>query len=125
MQKSPLSSRILWTRHALEKMKFYRLSQARVKRVLYHPDRVEEGIALNTIASMQKAGSQKHPYEIWAMYQKISSRSSSPKINLNLPKLRVISAWRYPGESPEGKRITIPEDVQQDLISLGILKNYA
>ena len=122
MQRQQLKSRILWTKHALEKIKFYHLSLNRVKRVLIHPDRVEEGIAPETIASMQKAGSSKHPYEIWVMYQKISPPSSLKRFGLVLPRLKVISAWRYPGKSPEGKQIIIPDNVQQDLMSLGILK---
>lgn len=99
-------SPIFWTKHAREKMKFYRLSEARVKRVLHHPDRVEEGIAPKTVANMQKAGSRKHPSEIWVMYQ------SGTKI---------ISAWRYPGQSPVGEKIKIPDGVRQDLIALGIV----
>jgi hypothetical protein len=46
---------IHWTNHSRMKMKFYGLSEARVKRVLRAPKRVEEGIAENTIALMQPA----------------------------------------------------------------------
>lgn len=117
------NSRLVWTQHAQQKMIFYRLSESGVKRVLYHPDRVEEGIAPETVASMKKAGSQKHPYEIWIMYQKIRLAGREKKgLLVNSSRMRIISAWRYPGQSSPGKKIEIPDDVYQDLISLGIIK---
>lgn len=67
---------LVWTRHSLAKISFYNLSQSRVKRVLRYPLRVEEGIVPGTIAAMQVAGSKKHPYEVWVMYQ-IKTFSSS------------------------------------------------
>ncbi len=74
-----------WTAHARNKMRFYGLSESRVRRIVNSPQRIEEGIAPKTVAMMQKAGSAKHPYELWAMIQ-------------NTPRIRkVISAWRYPG----------------------------
>ncbi len=100
--------KIIWTRHAREKMRFYNLSENRVKRVLRNPDRKEEGIAPNTLAVMQRTGTKKHPKEIWVMYQIIKSKAKSQK-------LKVISAWRYPGISPIGKEIPIPDDVLKDL----------
>ncbi len=57
-----------WTKHAQEKLRQYNLSANRIKRVIRHASRVEAGIAPETWASMQVAGSQKHPYEIWTMY---------------------------------------------------------
>ena len=117
-------SRIIWTQHAQQKMIFYRLSKSGIKRVLYHPDRVEEGIAPKTIASMKKGGSQSHPYEIWIMYQKIRSISREKKEFQDTSlSMRIISAWRYPGQSPVDKKIEIPDGVRQDLISLGILQS--
>jgi hypothetical protein len=83
--------RIHWTHHARDKMRFYKLSEARVRRVLHSPKRVEEGIAPKTTAMMQRAGSAKHPYEIWVMIEDTK----------NLRK--IISAWIYPG-------ITKPRD---------------
>lgn len=74
-----------WTWHSREKMNFYRLSEARVRRVLHSPARTEEGIAPKTWASMQPAGNGKT--EIWAMYQDVGS------------KRKIISAWRYPGRT--------------------------
>ncbi len=76
-----------WTKHSQGKMRFYRLSESRIRRVINSPKRTESGIAPNTVAMMQAAGSQKHPYEIWVMIQETK----------NLRK--VISAWRYPGKT--------------------------
>lgn len=84
-----------WTYHVREKMKFYRLSESRIKRVLHSPERIEEGIAPKTIAMMQVAGSKKHPYEIWVMIE-------------DKNKLRkIISAWRYPGRTKPRSEITM------------------
>lgn len=77
-----------WTHHSRNKMRHYRLSESRVKRVLHMPLRVEEGIMPKTVAYMQAAGSTKHPSEIWTMV-------------LEEPTCRkIITAWRYPGKSP-------------------------
>lgn len=73
-------------------MRFYGFSEARVRRVLHSPKRIEEGIAPKTIAMMQGAGSGKHPYEIWVMIQDQKNRR------------KIISAWRYPGKTkPRGE----------------------
>lgn len=95
---------IFWTKHAGRKMKHYRLSENRVKRVLRNPKRQELGIASGTIAIMQSTGSKKHPTEIWVMYQ-----------NLKQGKIKVITAWRYPGKSPIRGPIPIPEEILQEL----------
>lgn len=102
-KKPKNTDEIIWTKHSVEKMRFYNLSENRLKRVLRNPDRKEEGIALETLAVMQKTGTKKHPTEIWMMYQIIKS------------KIKVISAWRYPGISPVGKEIPIPEDILEEL----------
>lgn len=94
------TDKIYWTEHSKEKMKFYGLSEARLKRILRHPQREEKGVAPRTAAVMQKAGTKKRPTEIWLMYQ----------IAKNKEKIIVISAWRYPGISPMGEP-PIPEDV--------------
>ena len=94
---------IIWTKHSIEKMQFYNLSENRLKRVLRNPDRKEEGIAPRTLAAMQRTGSRKHPTEIWLMYQNVGK------------KIKIISAWRYPGISPEGKEIPIPKDILEEL----------
>lgn len=103
MQLKPQNKKLAWTNHSREKMRYYGLSENRLKRVLRHPDRIEEGVALNTVALMQKAGSSKHPYEVWLMYQEKNG------------DIVIISVWRYPGTSPVGDKIPIPEDVLREL----------
>ena len=83
-----------WTAHSRAKMRYYKLSEARAKRVIHTPKRIEEGIAPNTIAMMQSAGSEKHPYEIWVMIQDIKAGR------------KVISVWRYPGITKPRDEIT-------------------
>lgn len=120
----------VWTKHSVEKMAFYGLSENRVKRVLRNPSRTEKGIAPNTIASMQVAGSKKHPYEIWVMYQIKSQKSKVKSQNLGrqgnqkltnkkLKQIIIISAWKYPGRSKPGEPLPIPQDILEE-----ILKTY-
>lgn len=90
----------------MEKMRFYGLSENRIKRVLRNPDRKQEGIAPETLAVMQRTGTKKHPTEIWLMFQNINK------------KIKIISAWRYPGISPIGKEIPIPQDILEELEKL-------
>ncbi len=92
---------IFWTNHAKDKMRFYKLSEQRILRILNSPSRVEEGIAPNTIAMMQRAGSIKHPYEIWTMIQET-------KI-----KRKIISAWKYPGKTKPGD--PLPAEILREL----------
>jgi len=79
-------------------MRFYKLSQERVRRVLHSPARIEEGVAPKTVAMMQpasiktsaigRAGAKKDgtwTQEIWVMVQDAGHNR------------KVISAWRYPG----------------------------
>jgi len=96
------NSRFYWTRHIKEKMKYYGIGEGRLRRILKTPQRREKGIALNTIALMQSAGTKK-PSEIWLMYQQVGQ------------KKKMISAWRYPGISPIGESIPIPEDIIEEL----------
>lgn len=98
------TEKLSWTKHSVEKMKYYGLSEQRVKRVLRHPDRTEEGIAPITIAMMQKAGSKKRPNEIWTMFALFKSG-----------KKKIISAWRYPGTSPKGAEIPIPDEIRSEV----------
>ena len=86
------SEKFYWTRHSKKKMRYYNLSEKRVKRVMRKPDRKELGIAPLTLAVMQKTGTKKHPTEIWLMYQKVVSKGKRI--------IKIISAWRYPGISP-------------------------
>lgn len=78
---------LFWTRHSKEKMRFYNLSESRVKRILRAPKRIEEGVAPDTVAMMQVAGTPKNPYEIWVMVENEKTQK------------KIISAWRYPGQS--------------------------
>jgi len=104
------NEKLYWTRHAKRKMRYYSLSEKRVKRVLRNPDRKELGIAPQTIAVMQKTGTKKHPTEIWAMYQKVIVKKKRT--------IKIISAWRYPGISPKGQAPPIPEDTLWELEKL-------
>lgn len=108
------------------KMQYYGLSQQRIKRVLKSPERIEEGIVEKTIACMQTAGSSKHPYEIWMMYQtpKLKAKKEKPGLK-NIrdmlrqrqdARIKIISAWRYPGKSP--KKNPIPEEILDEIRSL-------
>lgn len=105
--------KIHWTKHAKSKMRYYSLSEKRLKRVLRNPDRKELGIAPQTIAVMQRMGTKKHPTEIWLMYQRVISKKKKV--------IKIISSWRYPGISPKGKPPPIPEDT---LCELEKLKQY-
>jgi len=114
-----LAKNFYWTDHAKLKMRQYRLSESRVKRILRFPKRLEVGVAPDTLAGMQPAGSKKHPYEIWVMWTNRKSclpagrsqiANSKSKFNLG-QKMKIISAWRYPGISPIHEPPPIPEDV--------------
>lgn len=110
-RKPENTNRIAWTKHSIEKMQFYNLSENRLKRVLRNPDRKEEGIAPETLAVMQRTGSKKHPTEIWVMYQPTAGQPKADQFR----KIKIISAWRYPGMSLTGKKIPIPEDILEEL----------
>lgn len=123
-----------WTLHSIEKMKYYGLSAQKVLGVIRRPQRVEKGIVKNTIAVMQPVspktinGKTTWKKEIWAMYQ---TKKSQPKPKLSLEeklntkidilrnilkedkKIKIISAWRYPGVSP--KNNPIPEDILREI----------
>ena len=91
------SKTLHWTFHARDKMRFYRLSEARVRRVLHSPKRVEEGVAPKTTAMMQPVsvkrvrsgesgrGQETWNQEIWVMVEDEKEQR------------KIISAWRYPG----------------------------
>ena len=105
--KEPKNDKVIyWTKHVKEKMRYYGLSEGRLRRILKSPVRREKGIAPRTIALMQPAGTKKQS-EIWLMYQQLSQ------------KRKMISAWRYPGISPEGEPIHIPDDILEELGLLG------
>lgn len=108
MQLTPKDEKIYWTRHIKNKMRYYRLSENRIKRVMRNPDRKELGMAVRTMAVMQTTGTKKHPTEIWVMYQKTDKKQKKKLI-------KMISAWRYPGISPEREPPPIPEDTLWEL----------
>ncbi|OGY58557.1 MAG: hypothetical protein A3C03_01045 [Candidatus Colwellbacteria bacterium RIFCSPHIGHO2_02_FULL_45_17] len=88
--------KLYWTNHSQAKMRYYRLSEQRVKRVIRNPFRVEEGIAEDTIAVMQPFGNKKDR-EIWVMVADTKE------------KRRVISAWIYPGRTRAGD--PLPDEI--------------
>lgn len=108
-----------WTQHAVIKMKQYGLTAQRILRVMKNPQRTEEGIVKNTIAVMQptslstKDGKRTWSREIWAMYQVKPKIKDQKAKTISAQKIRLISAWRYPGVSP--KRDPIPEDILREL----------
>lgn len=99
----PRARSLTWTAHSRDKMRQYRLSEGRVRRILHSPHRVEEGIAEGTVAMMQQS-TGKHPYELWVMVV------DSPK------ERKVISAWRYPGVTKP--RSPLPRAVRSALEDL-------
>lgn len=118
-----------WTNHVIRKMAFYGLTPDRVKRVIRSPKRVEEGIAENTIGVMQPSSNLKKPTEVWVMYavpkarvksSKFKVESKDSKFKILNSKFIIISAWRYPGVSPIGKQIPIPQDILEELKNSGL-----
>ena len=114
-----------WTKHALLKMRYYGLSEQRVKRIIRAPFRSEEGVLEKAIAVMQPAsvyrdkdGKKTWKQEIWAMYKLVSSKRAKHKTQIPNYKqdiIRIITAWRYPGVSK--KRDPIPEDILREVQS--------
>lgn len=105
-----------WTNHVSEKMRYYGLSEGRVRRVLNSPKRLEEGVAPGTTAAMQPGGTAKHPYEVWVMYQKVKSKAQSLKSKTY--KKRIISAWKYPGISKPRGEVPVPDDIRRYVANL-------
>ncbi|KKP66898.1 MAG: hypothetical protein UR66_C0003G0062 [Candidatus Moranbacteria bacterium GW2011_GWE1_35_17] len=130
-----------WTRHSVGKMMQYGLSAQRAIRVIRSYQRIELGVAKNTVAVMQpvsvktdKDGKKKWSQEIWVMYQSHKVRNSKSQI-LNLKQtsssspsvatdrlknqlfsqnqLKIISVWRYPGVSP--KNNPIPSEILEEV----------
>ncbi len=102
--------KIIWTKHSENKMRFYNLSKQRVLRVLNNPFRIEAGVAPKTIACMQPVNRnklKKWKQEIWIMYQKSGN------------KIKIISAWRYPGVSPQQN--PIPQEILKELKELKVI----
>ncbi len=93
----------IWTKHAIEKMKYYGISEQKIRRLFFKHERQEEGVSLNTIAVMNTIGSSKNQTEIWLMYQLTKDQ-----------KVKIITTWRYPGVSKK-KEIPIPDDIKRSL----------
>lgn len=90
----------IWTAHSRDKMHHYRLTESRVKRIIRYPARIEEGILEDAVACMQPAGGKAYS-EIWVMYV------------LQNNKIKIITAWRYPGKS--SARDPIPVEVLREI----------
>lgn len=117
----PKGEKYIWTLHSLFKMKYYGISQSRVKRVINYPQRYEEGIVPNTVAVMQVASTKKRS-EIWVMYKIVDVDLDSKGENVTKRKkktllkskaIKIITVWRYPGVSP--KRNPIPSEVLSEI----------
>lgn len=102
-----------WTQHAVEKMRFYGLSEARVKRVIENPERREEGIAEDTTACMQTMGG-KRKTEIWVMYQQKNLKSEIRNLK------SIISVWRYPGRTKPRDPVPVPKDSLKEIYSSSV-----
>lgn len=101
-----------WTNHVKDKMIYYGISASFIKRIVRFPKRKEVGIAPNTVGAMQPRGSKKKPQEVWVMYREIGKVKNSLSVQ---SKVRIISAWRYPGVSPVGKPVPIPDEILREL----------
>lgn len=102
-----------WTNHAKFKLLQYGLSPTAVRGVVRQPERIEVGVAPETTAVMRRKDTAKNKREVWVMYQK-TAKSERLKMK-NVGKIKIISTWIYPGVSPKGKEIFIPEDVWKEL----------
>ena len=117
-----------WTNHVKGKMVYYGISESLIKRIVRFPKRKEIGVAEKTVAVMQPASNKKKPQEIWVMYQELVKSRETIDESKNVfghssfamvsKPIRVISAWRYPGISPVGKSIPIPEEILHELDDL-------
>lgn len=107
------SEKYRWTNHSVRKMNHYGLSPARVLRVIRSPDRMEKGIVPETLAAMQKVRTSKKSNEIWVMYSLSEKSNKGKKI--------IITAWRYPGVSPIREKISIPNEIVDELKIEGLL----
>lgn len=97
-----------WTVHVQDKMRYYGISESLIKRIVRFPERKEEGIAPKTVAAMKPTSSKKQ--EIWVMFQRMGKSTV-----MSAGKVKIISAWRYPGVSPLGRKIPIPDEILQEL----------
>lgn len=117
IRKYKQDGKYLWTFHVRDKMKFYNISEGRIKRIIRHPKRIEDGVAPKTLAAMQPSDSKKYQ-EIWVMWQEVSKpKSKSKKLIIgDRGSVKIISAWRYPGKSPA--RNPIPQSILDEIRNL-------
>ncbi|MFZ2775179.1 MAG: hypothetical protein WAZ78_04450 [Candidatus Moraniibacteriota bacterium] len=116
-----------WTEHVKFKMRFYGLSEQKILGVISNPKRKEEGIVEKTVAVMKPVspkvvnGKEIWKQEVWVMYQTRKAGNFNPpagglisndKQNSN-SKYKIISAWRYPGVSPQNN--PIPQEILREL----------
>lgn len=87
-------------------MRHYGISGSLVKRVMRYPDRVEEAIVPGLVAAMKKTNSKNHP-EVWVMYYAVEKKDQ---------KIKIVTAWRYPGVSPE--RDPVPDKIMNEVRSI-------
>ena len=107
------TNKIYWTKHSIQKMKFYGLTPQRVLRIIKNPERREVAIVEKCVACMQSIGTKKKT-EVWVMYQIRKQEAGGGMLEKNLlskNQKKIISVWRYPGVSPKNKMPIIPEDV--------------
>ena len=104
---TPQLTAYIWTHHAHDKMRHYRLSESRIKRIIRYPNRTEEGVIEDGIACMQPAGGKTYS-EIWVMY--VLSGTNIAR------QIKIITCWRYPGKSPS--RDPIPAEVLREIQQL-------
>ena len=98
------TSKYYWTAHVAEKMHYYGLSEQKVLGVIRRPQRIETGIAENTVAVMIPVGNikknkkpsmwnrsfnddgeqEKWSQEIWVMYQTKNQKSKNKVTTQNL-----------------------------------------
>jgi hypothetical protein len=113
-------------------MQQYGISESRIKRIIRFPTRTEEGIVPQTVAVMQPTnpvtinGKRTWKQEIWVMYKlakpathekKQEDKSAEWKVyKPSTTKIRVITAWRYPGISSE--RDPVPEEIIREVQAL-------
>jgi hypothetical protein len=104
-----------WTHHVFGKMRFYGISASRIKRIIRFPKRTEEGIVPGTVAVMQPAGTKRYQ-EIWVMYKLAKQATYNKKHITNNQKIKIITAWRYPGKSPA--RDPVPKEIIEEVRKL-------
>lgn len=113
-----------WTSHVKNKMLFYRISEQKVRTILRSPDRKEEGIAPDTLAVMKRNDKPSKKEELWVMYAtktntaKEKTDDKEKRLKIDARKMRIISAWRYPGVTKKGKEIPIPHDILEELLGI-------